>query len=128
MKATVSKIVFLLFVLTMVSTTAIALAPEGVPELEPLQPAPAYIKPNIEQNITREAQNPIKTGEDEAVQPDPKSSDASGDIMPELPQENLEQASDPSGSSILYLVAFGMFVTLALVVLAVKHHAHNQHK
>jgi hypothetical protein len=144
-KILIKKISAALLVLASLSLTAIALAPDvpgNLPVVEPLQPLPELIKPNIELNVDRNADD-VSTNP--AATPPPGSSSApsapgtsaepgQGNVPVVVPTPEIIAMPTPvpmseRGQSILlWVVLGGVLIALVLVFMGVRHHAKNSTK
>jgi hypothetical protein len=145
MKFIIKKFNILFLVGAAVLFLAVALAPPKgeVPVLEPLQSLPEFIKPDIETNISRsandeqaapnqEAGSTAGSTEGQTVDSGPNSENEI--TSPENENSALSEQpapaplSDRGQSILLYVVLIGLAIVLVLVVLGVRHHFKNQSK
>lgn len=142
MKLIIQKISILLFAFVPVLFVAAALAPKGeVPQVEPLQPLPQFVKPNIEQNVSRNTED---VGENESSSNenintnipdngvgnidshDVSTSDVENPTA--ITADEPQPLSNRSQNLLLGVVVGGVVIALVLVFLGIRHHYKNQKK
>lgn len=137
--STKSSFAFLAFSSLMFLSVALAPPKGAVPEVQPLQPLPEFIKPNVEHNVNGNAEGVSNSNANSNIDQGTNSNviDNANNLQVSFPipensnvisQNTPAPLSDQNQNILLWVVVAGLVIAGVLVALGIRHHFKNQNK